>query len=144
MDVHASLQEELIRRKKRESAPPFDLSTEADRTFLAKCVLHSADISNPTRPFKVCAHISMLAIQEFQQQAAEEKALGLPYSESMLAADHASKCKGELGFTRFLAKPWFTAMLDCFPDASRQALDTIQANEAQWELQAKLPSLTLV
>lgn len=108
MDAHASLQDELRRRAAHTTtaaatAPgagagagaglAFDPASDADRLALAKCLLHAADIANPSRPFGVCARISMLAIQEFQQQAEEEAVAGLSISPHMVFPSHESKCR---------------------------------------------------
>lgn len=73
MDAHALLQDDLLRRRAETdanaalgpAAPAFDRGSDRDRVALAKSVLHAADISNPSRPFHICARISLLAIKEF-------------------------------------------------------------------------------
>ena len=142
MDMHISLQDELVRRKERPAEQgPFNLKTEADRTLLAKCVLHAADISNPTRPFRSSAPISLLAIKEFQSQAQEEESLGLPVTSFFVFTDFASKCKGEAGFAQFVARPYFDSLLACLPptqaaiDLGFDPVATIDDNVALWKLQ---------
>ena len=150
MEMHASLQAELVRRSSGSAATAaaasskkFDLG--CDKAMLFQCVLHAADISNPTRRFATSASISMLAITEFNQQAVAEAAQGLPVTAHMVALDHAAKCKGEAGFAQFVARPYFAALLNCFPatDTASQLLQTIDDNVERWKAQALLPSLQL-
>jgi hypothetical protein len=78
----------------------------------------------------------MLAIQEFNQQAANEMTLGLPVTPHMVTLDHSSKCKGEAGFAKFVARPYFEALLNCFPQAEQRALQVIDSNIEMWNAQA--------
>ena len=145
MDVHATLQEELLRRKQR----PFDFDSEVDKTLLGKCILHAADIANPTRPFRTSAPISLMAISEFQSQAQVEKAEGLPCTPYFVFTDFASKCRGEVGFAQFVARPYFAALLDCLARTEVAVargfdpLSAIDANIEQWKLQMANDDLRL-
>lgn len=171
MDLHQSLQKELIRRSKRAGAPqqhqgeasdfltvdsrstssnppggevPFVLSRREDLTVLFRCVLHAADVANPTRPFKVSARISMGAITEFQQQTEDEKDAGLPVTSYMVLSTFEDKAKGELYFATGIARPYFAALKACFPASARwDPLSAIDANAACWREQATLPGLRL-
>lgn len=142
MDVHSLLKEELHRRA--SFSPVFDLKNQDDITTLCKCLLHAADISNPTRPFHVSSSISMFALEEFNMQAEEEKALGLTVSEFMITTNHASKCQSELYFIGNIAKPYFFELKRCFQEASWDPVAAIDKNIELWrEQESKYTCLTL-
>ena len=147
MEVHASLQQELGRRacvQEDVDTPAFNLENRADVVMMCKCLLHAADISNPTRPFRVSARISMLAIEEFNLQAAAEDALGIPVSTFMIALDHASKCRSELFFLEKVARPYFLELQSCFRTANYDPVAAIDRNIEQWKKQAAYKELCIV
>jgi len=172
MSAHESFQEDLLRRAKRmvsqcnaagDSASiaslspspydeqqqqqqqlPFNLSNKKDVIALCCCLLHAADISNPTRPFSVSAHISMSAIKEFQQQAEAERELNLPVTPHMVMPTFESQCRGEVYFCLQIARPYFAALKACFPGSTRwDPLSAIDANAAHWREQAALSRLVV-
>ena len=49
-----------------------------DNLKYMQLIIHSADISNPTKPFDIYLKWSKLVLEEFMQQGDKEKALGLP------------------------------------------------------------------
>jgi hypothetical protein len=159
MDLHQSLQDDLLRRAKRvgcmddvsdtqglniEGTNAFDLSNRKELTAFYRCVLHAADVANPTRPFNVSARISMGAIQEFHEQTEAERSLGLPVTPYMVLATFEDKAKGELYFAASIARPYFAALKACFPSSSRwDPLSAIDANAVHWREQAAYPHLIL-
>ena len=172
MDLHQSLQDELLRRAAMAEAyqkqqhgqicdnvtvdthttatnsqggeEAFDLSKRKDLTVLYRCVLHAADVSNPTRPFRVSARISMGALQEFQKQTEDEKEAGLPITSYMVLPTFEDKAKGELFFASGIAHPYFAALKACFPASSRwDPLSAIDVNSNHWREQSALTELRL-
>ena len=149
MAAHSSLQEELRRRASlyvaNESVPVFDITNNADVEMLCKCVLHAADISNPTRPFRVSSRISMLAIEEFNQQAAKEKDLNMTISTYMITLDHASKCRAEIFFMQNIARPYFAEFKNCFctRNIDWDPVAVIDNNMKLWNAQSSLSELRL-
>jgi len=150
MDCHALLQEQLVKQKnKPEGAFTLQSKQEGgegevrrlskeDRIVLKKCLLHAADISNPTRPFAISSKISMLAIEEFNKQAAMEEQLGLVVTKHMVTPDHDSKCRGEMFFLKQLARPYFEALGGCFPlreECVNRWLANIDNNFERWKAQ---------
>ena len=150
MDVHSSLQKELVQRGARVSlgsssdgydiassntTHAFDMTSNSERLMLLKCVLHAADISNPTRRFNDSSRLSLQIFEEFERQTADEQTLGVPVTAHMVMPTFESKCRGEVGFIRFVARPYFVALAACFPDskAAETWLPAIDSNIAAWE-----------
>jgi len=136
MDCHAALQDELQKQKHlAEGAFAFEHDAAKDKLALLKCVLHAADISNPTRPFAISSKISLLAIEEFNRQVVAEEGLGLPVTKHMAAFDHDAKCEGEIFFLKAVARPYFEALADCFPMCQTRWLASIDNNNQMWKAQ---------
>ena len=113
MALHKSLTLDLLSRA--ESPPAYDLSQSSARHALVNIILHTADIFNPARPSAVSAAISRQVCTEFLSQAAMEKAADLPVTPWMSGLDNElAVAKGELGFARFVARPYFAALAACF------------------------------
>jgi len=142
MDLHQSLQDELLRRA--ACSPSFSLRERGDVLALCRCVLHAADVSNPTRPFATTARISLGALQELDEQVKAERGLGLQVSTFMVLPSFKAKCQGEQSFCSSVARPYFAALKNCFPGSVRwNPLAAIDENAACWQQQAAFPELQL-
>ena len=78
-----------------------------DSKLLCNVLLHSADLSNPTRRWKTANAWARLIGQEFNSQVKKEKEMGLPYSPFMVTNNELEHAKGETGFIKFVIKPWW-------------------------------------
>ncbi|KAH3756826.1 3'5'-cyclic nucleotide phosphodiesterase [Pelomyxa schiedti] len=67
---------DLVSTKKSEATSMF--STEQDRLLVLKMILKLADLSNTFRPWTACHEWAQRLQQEFMEQAAQERSLGLP------------------------------------------------------------------
>jgi hypothetical protein len=144
MALHKSLTLDLLSRA--ESPPAYDLSQSSARHALVNIILHTADIFNPARPSAVSASISRQVCTEFLSQAAMEKAAALPVTPWMSGLDNElAVAKGELGFARFVARPYFAALAACFVGGIIEGLNfvpQIDENISAWEAEiARLSGL---
>ena len=80
------------------------LSQDANRLFLLELFLHSADISNPNKPWALCEKWSVLVAEEFARQGDREKAEGLEVSP-MMDREKIVLCNMQLGFIEFVVTP---------------------------------------
>ena len=92
--------------------------------------LHCADLCNPLYPPSVSRRNAEALSAEFEEQAAAEKALGLPVSV-MQAPDRAAKARMELSFINFVVRPLFKTLADSVPRLAF-LLARIDANVAAW------------
>ncbi|GIL88796.1 hypothetical protein Vretifemale_16683, partial [Volvox reticuliferus] len=76
----------------------YEPDSEPDRLLLTKVILHAADIGNAVRPFHVNHAMSRRVHREFEAQAHEELALGLPVTFSVDTSDHVMCARVELNF----------------------------------------------
>lgn len=87
---------------------------EKNRLFIMELVLHCSDISNPFKPFKLCAKWADLVVEEFCLQGDKEKELGVEVSP-MCDRDQINLCNMQMGFIEFVVAPLIIAFVNIFP-----------------------------
>ena len=75
-------------------------------------VIHTADISNPTKVFDVYFKWAKLVVEEFYSQGDKEKNLGLKCS---CDRDKVTIYKSQKGFIDFIELPFFSLVAKVFP-----------------------------
>ena len=80
------------------------LKDEKNRLFLMELVLHCSDISNPFKPYALCAKWADLVVEEFCLQGDKEKSMGLEVSP-MCDRDSINLCNMQMGFIEFVVAP---------------------------------------
>eukprot|EP00602_Paraphysomonas_sp_CaronLab_P010748 CAMPEP_0185039174 /NCGR_PEP_ID=MMETSP1103-20130426/35751_1 /TAXON_ID=36769 /ORGANISM="Paraphysomonas bandaiensis, Strain Caron Lab Isolate" /LENGTH=2231 /DNA_ID=CAMNT_0027577957 /DNA_START=219 /DNA_END=6917 /DNA_ORIENTATION=+ len=103
---------------------------DKDRETLLKAILHTADISNPAKCWKVSKKWSDLVVEEFFSQGDREKREGLPVSPNM---DRNTTRQDELSvnFTDFIVAPFFLALTHIFPKLIN-AVTHLKTNRDEW------------
>ena len=86
--------------------------TEKDNQDYMNLIVHSADISNPTKKFEIYYKWAELVVEEFYQQGDKEKELGLNCS---CDRNKVSLYKSQLGFIDFVEKPFYGLFTKLFP-----------------------------
>lgn len=77
---------------------------EKHRLFIMEILLHCADISNPYKPFEICAKWADLVSQEFFSQGDKERELGLDISP-MMDRNSSNLNNMQIGFIEFVVSP---------------------------------------
>ena len=90
------------------------MADEKERLFIMEICLHCADISNPYKPFAICAKWADLVVEEFARQGDREKAEGLEISPMMDRAT-INLCNMQMGFIEFVVAPLVIAFINIFP-----------------------------
>ena len=85
---------------------------EKNRQKFMNLVIHSSDISNPTKNFDVYFKWAQLVVEEFYQQGDKEKKLGIQCS---CDRNKISLYKSQLGFIDFVEIPFFSQFVKVFP-----------------------------
>jgi len=103
------------------------INTPKDQIKLLGHVLHSADISNVSKPFEYANTWVKLVMDEFFKQGDKEKDLNLPVSP---LCDRAKTDidASEVGFIKFVVKPWFESLSNVLPVRCSDALGYINVN----------------
>ena len=85
---------------------------EQNRQNYMNLVIHSADISNPTKKFEVYYKWAELVVEEFFQQGDKEKELGLNCS---FDRNKTTIYKSQLGFIDYVEIPFYSLFVKVFP-----------------------------
>ena len=75
-------------------------------------VIHTADISNPTKIFDIYFKWAKLVVEEFYAQGDQEKKLGLKCS---FDRTKVTIYKNQLGFIDFIELPFYSLVVKVFP-----------------------------
>jgi GAF domain-containing protein len=112
MSVHFELVEET---KKIVASGDSSFTDLQDQMFLCKLLVHSADLSNPVRPFHITQAWARRISAEFNLQIAMEQELDLPVLNFMITPDDKALCKNETGFASFVVAPMWRSLSGLFP-----------------------------
>lgn len=105
---------------------------KADDTkkLLLNMFLHTADVSNPCKPWDVCRYWSHCVLEEFFQQGDKEKELGM--TVQMLNDRHkVNRPNSQLGFIEFIVSPLVVSCIKLFPHLFEFG-DNIESNVQEW------------
>lgn len=80
------------------------LHDDKNRMLMMELILHCSDISNPYKPFDICAKWADLVVEEFCLQGDREKSEGLEVSP-MCDRESVVLCNMQLGFIEFVVAP---------------------------------------
>ena len=75
-------------------------------------LIHSADISNPTKIFDIYFDWAKLVVEEFWDQGDKEKKLNLP---CFCDREKVTIYQSQLGFINFIEIPYFSLLADLDP-----------------------------
>merc|ERR1712014_154521 len=76
------------------------------RRLLVKLTLHFSDISNSTKPFRICRIWAWQVLEEFFMQGDAEKRLGVPV-QALNDREKVNRAFSQVGFIEFLVSPLF-------------------------------------
>lgn len=86
---------------------------ETEKQDYMNLVVHSADISNPTKTFYVYFKWAKLVMEEFYSQGDKEKELGINCTYDR---NNVSLYKSQLGFIDFVGIPFYELFVKLFPN----------------------------
>lgn len=89
------------------------LAMEKERHAILELILHCSDISNPFKPYELCAQWADLVVEEFFQQGDAERSMGLEISP-MCDRNAVNLCNMQMGFIEFAVAPLITSKLSVF------------------------------
>lgn len=103
---------------------------QANKNLVGRLLLHGADLSNPSKPWKITYEWAKLVVAEFFAQGDLEKALGLPVG--MLNDRHKVKlASSQLGFIQFMVSPFVASFIKIFPNW-RETPMMLAKNAHEW------------
>ena len=98
---------------------------ESSYQYFLNTFIHSADISNPTKPFNIYFKWAEYVVEEFYDQGDKEKKLNLPCS---CDRDKVTIYQSQLGFINFIEFPYFTLFAKVFENL-KFYLDNLNNNK---------------
>jgi hypothetical protein len=104
--------------KKKDQNNDNNISEIKDKEKENKCyqnymnlLIHSADISNPTKPFEIYWKWAKMVVNEFYDQGDKEKELGMVCS---CDRNKTTIYQSQLGFINFIEMPFYSLFGDLF------------------------------
>ena len=129
MSVHFQLVDET---KKIVVGGDYSFSEAQDQMFLCKLLVHSADLSNPVRPFHITQAWARRISAEFNLQVAMEQELNMPVLNFMMTPDDKALCKNETGFASFVVAPMWRSLSGLFPGLT-PLVQQLDSNLSNWK-----------
>jgi len=111
-------------------------SDDAHMMVLRAMVLHCADISNPTKPFKLATQWSFRVLQEFFLQGDAEMAAGVPISP-LCDRVNTDIPGSQIGFIKFITLPAFDLLGILAPKVKDICVVEAIGNHKVWEHRSK-------
>lgn len=102
-----------------------------NKSLMLKCLLHSADVSNPCRPWDVTVPWADACLAEFFDQGDQEKSLGMPVG---MLNDRlkVNRPNSQISFVEFMIAPLFAACARLWPGMSAYS-ECCGENISSWE-----------
>ena len=138
-------QHQILELLAKMRAMPIPTDKETSKTYAelkAECVglssqilvflLHAADISNPTKPQKICVRWAHNALNEFFAQGEKEKELSLPVSP-LCDKQTTKTADSQIGFLQFVVRPAYVLLGDIVPRVKEELLPIIDENLEYWK-----------
>ena len=130
MAVHFQMVDEIAKKAPIDGGK-LECRNDADRLFLCSVLMHAADLSNPYRRFDMAQQWSKRIAEEFNDQIAKEKELGLPFLPYMATPDEMSLCRNEIGFGSHIVMPFVKNLALLFPELT-YIESNLKSNMDKW------------
>ncbi len=130
MAFHFELVAKFTNRLKKSDA--WSKDTKEDRQMLINVLLHSADLSNAVKPWKLSKFWSDLVQKEFLCQGDKEKESGLPVSMFM-DRNNYNQAKMSLNFYDIIVAPLFQSLKELLPKVE-MCLSNLFFNKQMWKM----------
>lgn len=105
--------------------------TGKDKGISMEILLHSADISNPIKPFDLYKRWTGRIRKEFFSQGDKERELGLPISY-LMDRYSVNIAKGQISFIDVIVRPQFEALIPLCPSIKPYFVN-FEQNKQLWE-----------
>ena len=132
MKFHCELVKNLENKFMSGCESKWDWESKLDRLLFAKIIIHTADISNQVRPFKVSMEGSLALKKEFQLQIEKEEKLNLPSLEYMKLFDDKTFYSSEHFFSQNTVKPIWNVLVEFFPNLNEYK-EHLETNIIRWK-----------
>merc|ERR1719262_100023 len=100
---------------------------------IMSCLLHAADISNPTKTQPVALKWTQRVLNEFWAQGDKQRNSGLPISP-LCDRNGADVPGGQIGFIQYVINPYWSSVAKLITEC-HEAITNLKDNEAFWKEQ---------
>ncbi|CAE7622368.1 PDE9A [Symbiodinium pilosum] len=100
------------------------------RLKVLSSLLHTADVSNPMKPWAICEPLADLCLEEFFAQGDKEKELGIPV-QMLNDRDKVNRPNSQVGFIEFVIAPLAEQLALIFPALAFLPAN-LSANTQHW------------
>ncbi|CAG9762319.1 unnamed protein product [Ceutorhynchus assimilis] len=104
---------------------------QENTTLVKRMMIKCADVSNPTRPLRLCVEWARRIAEEYFQQTDDEKSRGLPVVMPMFDRQSCSVPKSQIGFVDYIINDMFEAW-HAFIDMP-ELLSYMRQNYIRWK-----------
>eukprot|EP00929_Paragymnodinium_shiwhaense_P117911 TRINITY_DN8939_c0_g6_i1.p1 TRINITY_DN8939_c0_g6~~TRINITY_DN8939_c0_g6_i1.p1 ORF type:complete len:893 (+),score=193.77 TRINITY_DN8939_c0_g6_i1:175-2853(+) len=110
--------------------PQQAISSPGNHQIVANALLHTADVNNPMKPFKLAQKLGMLCVDEFFAQGDLEKAAGMRVG-MLNDRDKVNRPNSQIGFIDFMLVPLAESVVRMFPALDYLA-ENLASNIGKW------------
>eukprot|EP00440_Ansanella_granifera_P036414 gb/GFBE01039513.1/.p1 GENE.gb/GFBE01039513.1/~~gb/GFBE01039513.1/.p1 ORF type:complete len:1034 (+),score=227.02 gb/GFBE01039513.1/:1-3102(+) len=103
----------------------------SNKVLLMNLLLHMADISNSTKPFRICRTWAYKVLDEFFRQGDEELNLGIPV-QALNDRGKVNRPFSQVGFIEFLVAPLLFTVVKALPPIEPM-LEQMMLNVSTWQ-----------
>ncbi|CAJ1331698.1 unnamed protein product [Effrenium voratum] len=117
------------------------LKLPESRKLIVNLILHTADISNSMKPFRISRIWAWQVLEEFFMQGDAEARLGVPV-QALNDRNTVNRPFSQVGFIEFLVSPLIFAALRILPQTEHLAVQMLmnaRSWQKQWENEGKTP-----
>ncbi|CAH8581060.1 unnamed protein product [Schistosoma intercalatum] len=138
MSKHMSLLADLkttVEKQKAFQGNVINLDSYSARMQILECIIHAADLSNPTKPLKIYQEWVSRIMEEMFRQGDQEKQFGIEISP-MCDRETACIYSTQIGFIDYIVYPLWETMAELLHPGVQVLMDNI-ANNRNWYMNAK-------
>ncbi|CAH8571833.1 unnamed protein product [Schistosoma mattheei] len=138
MSKHMSLLADLkttVEKQKAFQGNVINLDSYSARMQILECIIHAADLSNPTKPLKIYQEWVSRIMEEMFRQGDQEKQFGIEISP-MCDRETACIYSTQIGFIDYIVYPLWETMAELLHPGVQVLMDNI-ANNRNWYVNAK-------
>lgn len=109
------------------------------RKMMLKLLLHVADISNPSKPFRICHIWANKVLEEFFSQGDQERKVGIPV-QALNDREKVNRASSQVGFIEFLCAPLMLPVAKVLPpliDCVKQMVENTETWRQAWLKETK-------
>jgi len=141
MNILGSLKTMVETKRISRGTTPLEINSFSEKMHILKCMVHCADLSNPTRKLSHYQKWVEELMEEFFRQGDLERERNMEISP-MMDRDNANIEKSQVVFIDFVVHPLWETWADLvYPDA-QEIMENLETNREYYKSQSSISPLT--